>query len=267
MSDKRSEQIKGSGKYDATADKHSRPKVTFKGKICNNFNTKFCNFKGCPFLHVCKSFSHGEFRCEAKKSPTPAAPPPTTDGQKIKSKPSDWLELFNSRTPSTPINVDHLESELQNHPDQNFVQYLCKGLREGFDTFIPDTVFPYMECKNLLSARKKKKNPKDVQELIDKECLKDYLYGPFKSPPFTTYRVSPLGMAIGKYSGKKRLIVDLASPHEDPSHVSINELIKIHVVWLMSKLMVQLKVFVSMGKGFWWRRYMIYQTLSRIYLS
>ena len=32
MSDKRSEQIKGSGKYDATADKHSCPKVTFKGK-------------------------------------------------------------------------------------------------------------------------------------------------------------------------------------------------------------------------------------------
>ena len=64
-----------------------------------------------------------------------------------------------------------------------------------------------------------------MQELIDKECLKDYLYGPFKSPPFTTYRVSPLGLAIGKYSGKKRLIVDLAFPHEDPSHVSINELI------------------------------------------
>ena len=93
MSDKRSEQIKGSGKYDATADKHGRPKDTYQGKeICNNFNTKFCNFKGCPFLHVCKkckSFSHGEFRCEAQKSPTPAAPPPTTDGQKIKSKPSD----------------------------------------------------------------------------------------------------------------------------------------------------------------------------------
>ena len=85
-----------------------------------------------------------------------------------------------------------------------------------------------MECKNLLSARKKKKKKilnKDVQELIDKECLKDYLYGPFKSPPFTTYRVSPLGLAIGKYSGKNRLIVDLSSPHEDPNHVSINELI------------------------------------------
>ena len=65
------------------------PKSHSREKICNNFNTKFCNFKGCPFLHVCKSFSHGEFRCEAQKSPTPAAPPPTTDGQKIKSKPSD----------------------------------------------------------------------------------------------------------------------------------------------------------------------------------
>ena len=71
-----------------------------------------------------------------------------------------------------------------------------------------------------------------MQELIDKECLKGYLYGPFKSPPFKTYRVSPLGLATGNYSGKKRLIVDLSSPHDDPnhphddpSHVSIIELI------------------------------------------
>ena len=37
--------------------------------------------------------------------------------------------------------------------------------------------------------------------------------------------VCPLGLAIGKYSGKKRLIVDLSSPHDNPNHVSINDLI------------------------------------------
>ena len=47
----------------------------------------------------------------------------------------------------------------------------------------------------------------------------------FQITPFYDLRVSPLGLAIGKYSGKKRLIVDLSSPHEDPNHVSINELI------------------------------------------
>ena len=30
---------------------------------------------------------------------------------------------------------------------------------------------------------------------------------------------------MGKYSGKKRLIVDLSSPHDDLSHSSINDLI------------------------------------------
>lgn len=75
----------------------------------------------------------------------------------------------------------------------------------------------------MLSARQ---DPKDVKELIDKECSKGYLYGPFDAPPFKSYRVRPLGwLAIGKYSGKKRLIVDLSSPHDDPNHVSINELI------------------------------------------
>ena len=95
-------------------------------------------------------------------------------------------------------------------------------MREGFDTLIPDTTLPNIECKNLLSARK---NAKDVQELIDNEISNGYLYGPFDTPPFESYRVSPLGLAIGKYSGKKRLIVDLSSPHDNPDHVSINDLI------------------------------------------
>ena len=95
-------------------------------------------------------------------------------------------------------------------------------MREGFDTFIPDTLLHNIECENLLSARQ---TAQDVQELIDKEFSKGYLYGPFDSPPFKSYRVSPLGLAIGKYSGKKRLIVDLSSPNDNPDHVSINDLI------------------------------------------
>jgi hypothetical protein len=39
------------------------------------------------------------------------------------------------------------------------------------------------------------------------------------------YRVSPIGIVEGKYSGKKRLIVDLSSPHDSEEHSSINNLI------------------------------------------
>ena len=87
---------------------------------------------------------------------------------------------------------------------------------------IADAHLTNLECKNLMSARK---NPSDIQELIEIERKNGFLYGPFSKPPFNEYRVSPLGLAIGKYSGKKRLIVDLSSPHSDPDNVSINELI------------------------------------------
>ena len=53
------------------------------------------------------------------------------------------------------------------------------------------------------------------------------MMGPFETPPFPVYRISPLGIATRKYSGKKRLIVDLSSPHN--SHIpSINSLIPSH---------------------------------------
>ena len=39
------------------------------------------------------------------------------------------------------------------------------------------------------------------------------------------YRVNPIGVAEGKYSNKKRLIVDLSAPHNDSQNPSLNQLI------------------------------------------
>ncbi|XP_033729979.1 uncharacterized protein LOC117319256 [Pecten maximus] len=64
-----------------------------------------------------------------------------------------------------------------------------------------------------------------VTDLIQQEIKKGFLSGPFQIPPFKQYRVSPIGLATGKYSGKKRLIVDLSAPHEDENNPSVNELI------------------------------------------
>ena len=91
LSDKRYEVHKGSGKTDASVDKHGRPKIMYQGKeICNNFNGKACYNKQCSFLHVCKkckSSSHRESRCESQKS-TPPAPQTNTAGKKNMQKPS-----------------------------------------------------------------------------------------------------------------------------------------------------------------------------------
>ncbi|CAG2199079.1 unnamed protein product [Mytilus edulis] len=79
-----------------------------------------------------------------------------------------------------------------------------------------------LECKNLLST---KKFPDDVSKLVDDELRKGYLIGPFTKPPFDTYRISPIGIVEGKYSKKKRLILDLSAPHNNDEHHSINDLI------------------------------------------
>lgn len=84
-----------------------------------------------------------------------------------------------------------------------------------------DTNLETVECKNLRSALL---DPTAVDLIISDEVEKGYLRGPFKELPFNNYRVSPIGLAVGKYSGKKRLIVDLSSPH-DSSQSSINNLI------------------------------------------
>ena len=120
------------------------------------------------------------------------------------------------------VNVIKLEEELTTHPDRTFVSYLTEGFKSGFDTGL--SVLPKLsfECENLLSA---KKDAITTTELIQTELDRGYLIGPFNNVPFETYRINPLGIAIGKYSGKKRLIVDLSAPHENEQHKSLNELI------------------------------------------
>ena len=58
-----------------------------------------------------------------------------------------------------------------------------------------------------------------------KEVDKGFKLGPYEHPPFLYDRVSPIGVAIGKYSGKQRLIVNLSAPHNDIQCDSINSLI------------------------------------------
>jgi hypothetical protein len=150
---------------------------------------------------------------------------------------------------TTPIDVDRLETELKGHPDQNFVHELIHGLRWGFDTGIecPPTS-PY-ECKNLSSARAE---PEVVESLLVKEVSKGYLLGPFDEPPFSTFRISPIGIATGKYSGKKRLIVDLSAPHENSEHPSLNELID-KDNYSLSYVTIDdaIEMIKSLGQGAW----------------
>lgn len=118
--------------------------------------------------------------------------------------------------------------ELKNHPDKEFVSTLLHGLEYGMLTGINPLPEKSLECKNLQSALRE---PDIVDQLLQQELNKGYLLGPFDKSPFSVYRVNPIGIATGKYSGKKRLIVDLSSPHpnqvpgSDDLNVSLNNLI------------------------------------------
>ncbi|XP_033749212.1 uncharacterized protein LOC117333903 [Pecten maximus] len=123
---------------------------------------------------------------------------------------------------STPIDIQELERDLALHPDRDFVSYLLTGLRSGFHTGITSLPRNSIECANLLSAR----NQSDVvKELIGSELDKGFLIGPYHECPFVTYRINPIGIAESKYSRKKRLIVDLSSPHNNDDNPSLNDLI------------------------------------------
>ena len=150
---------------------------------------------------------------------------------------------------STPINIDKLETELENHPDRNFVQFLINGLRHGFDTGVRFPPQKSLECENLLSARK---DPDFVTEELQREKDKGYVIGPFDQSPYEIYRVSPLGVATHKYSGKKRLIVDLSSPHGNAEHESINNLIdKDHYSLVYVKLEDAIRKIKEYGPASW----------------
>ena len=122
----------------------------------------------------------------------------------------------------TPINIANLAHELEKHPNVQFTQYLLSGLTQGFHTGIKSLPNVSIECKNLRSALS---HSEHVSSLIDAEVEKGYLYGPFDQIPFSHFRINPIGVAVGKYNNKKRLIVDLSAPHEDPENPSLNELI------------------------------------------
>ena len=145
------------------------------------------------------------------------------------------------------INVNKLELELINHPDRQFVNYLITGLRQGFDNIVFQFNLPTMECKNLLSARN---DPDTVDTLVAQEVERGYLRGPLPKLPFESYRVSPIGIAEGKYSGKKRLILDWSSPHDNDSHPSINNLIDKDLCSLnYVKLDDAIKAIIKCGKN------------------
>lgn len=152
--------------------------------------------------------------------PAPQICLPTTLQTSVQRKSSASEKILNGH-PSTPINIDILSSYLSSHPDSTFVDYLITGLSQGFRVGVCSPLSTPYVARNLQSALAE---PDIVSSLLDKELNKGYIIGPFSSSPFSLHRVNSIGIATRKYSGKKRLIFDMSSPHSN-NLASVNECI------------------------------------------
>ncbi len=172
-----------------------------KSQVCASFNTGRCSRQRCRFMHVCNfcGGAHARIICPVSKA----------------------ANKNSKRYLSTPVNIFRLSSELVHHPDPHFTKYLLSGLSHGFHPGVGNLPSESLICPNLQSALTE---PETVDILIKKEIEANFKIGPFSVPLFNIFRVSPIGVATRKFSGKKRLIIDLSSPHNSP-FPSINSLI------------------------------------------
>ena len=90
--------------------------------------------------------------------------------------------------------------------DHSLVQFLESGFTFGFQLHF-DGPRCSQDAPNLLSAMQ---NPAAVNAKLSKELDAHRLAGPFSSPPFPVFRVSPLGLVPKKSEGEFRLIHHLS---------------------------------------------------------
>ncbi|CAF3796879.1 unnamed protein product [Rotaria socialis] len=92
--------------------------------------------------------------------------------------------------PYAPINIDHLENELQFHINHSFVEYLLFDLCTGFDTGIQELPNGAFQGQNMRSVRKFPVVV--VTKLIQEEVDNGFLFEPFNSSPFPIFLLSLL---------------------------------------------------------------------------
>lgn len=108
----------------------------------------------------------------------------------------------------TPIVISKLEETLAEYPDTQFVSQLCNNLRHGARIGFQGHRTPRFS-KNLPTALAQ---PDIVTSNLAREISLGRIAGPFDSPPFPAFQVSPIGLVPKKNSNKFRTIFHLSFP-------------------------------------------------------
>ncbi len=116
----------------------------------------------------------------------------------------------------TPISVHNLEAALSEHPDKNFVSNLCNIFRYGVHIGFHGQRAPRFS-KNLPTAFV---NPDIVSANLATEVSLGRTAGPFDTPPFQNFQVSPIGLVPKKDSNKFRTVFHLSYPKSGSTSIN-----------------------------------------------
>lgn len=111
----------------------------------------------------------------------------------------------------TPVQVEAMVPFLSEYPDPAAALKIYNGFKFGFSLSYEGPIKSF-DAKNLSSAAQ---FPAIVLDKIDKEVKAGRVEGPFLTPPFPNFRVSPLGLVKKKLPGEFRLIHHLSYPKGD----------------------------------------------------
>ena len=131
-------------------------------------------------------------------------------------KPTQWPSR-EEYIPPTPLQLDKLWQLLCHHPQQHRVNYILKGLTDGFSLEYTGPV-SFWAPRNLPSAAQ---FPDLVLQCLNKEIAAGRMLGPFQELLMPDLMCSPLGIVPKKDSTEMRMIMHLSYPYG----TSINDFI------------------------------------------
>ena len=173
-----------------------------------------CLRQPCQYRHLCNT-------CNGKhlgsSCPSLNSKPTKYDKQDINVTTTlkNQNEIKEQPLPA-PISIQHLEAALSGYSDQHFVSQLCNNFKFGVHIGFQGQRTPRFS-RNLPTAFA---NTDIVSSNLAREVSLDRTAGPFDTPPFKNFQVSPIGLVPKKNSNKFRTIFYLSYPKSGSTSIN-----------------------------------------------